>query len=82
MLYGSNVSYRCFGSIWLCFYKKCTSACIFHEKHVARELITRAIENTQDKDQGEESAELFCYCQTPYDDSKPYVGCDDLRCVY
>ena len=54
----------------------------FHKKHVARELITRAIENTQDKDQGEENVELFCYCQAPYDDSKPYVGCEDVHCNY
>ena len=54
----------------------------FHKKHVARGLIIRAIENTQDKDQDEESVELFCYCQTPYDDSKLYVGCDDLHCNY
>ena len=54
----------------------------FHKKHVARKLVTRAIKNTQDKDQGEEDVELFCYCQTPYDDSKPYVGCDDVHCNY
>ena len=48
----------------------------FHKKHVPGELITITIENTQDKDQGEENVELFCYCQTPDDDSKPYVGCD------
>ena len=46
----------------------------FHKKHVPRELITRTIENTQDKDQGEENVELFCYCQMPNDDSKSYVG--------
>ena len=54
----------------------------FHKKHVARELITRAIENTQDKDQGEEDVELFCYCQTPHDNSIPYVGCDDVHYKY
>ena len=26
----------------------------FHKKHVARKLVTRAIKNTQDKDQGED----------------------------
>ena len=51
-----------------------------HKKHVARELVIRAIENTQNKDQGEEDVELFCCCQTPpYDDSKPYFGCDDVH---
>ena len=39
----------------------------FHKKHVPRELITITIENTQDKDQGEENVELFCYRETPYD---------------
>ena len=54
-----------------------------HKKHVARELIIRAIENTQNKDQGEEDVELFCCCQTPpYDDSKPYFGCDDVHWNY
>ena len=54
----------------------------FHKKHVPRELITRTIENTQDKDQGEENVELFCYCQTPNDDSKSYVGCDVVHFNY
>ena len=54
----------------------------FHKKHVTRELITTAIENTQYQDHGEEDVELFCYCQTPYDDSKPYVGCNDVHCNY
>ena len=54
----------------------------FHKKHVTRELITTAIENTQYQDHGEEDVELFCYCQTPYDDSKPYVGCNDAHCNY
>ena len=40
----------------------------FHKKHVPRELITRTIENTQDKDQGEENVELFCYRETLYDE--------------
>ena len=40
----------------------------FHKKHVAREIITRVIENTQDKDQGEENVELFCYRETLYDE--------------
>ena len=64
------------------FTKKVPVLVEFHKKHVAKELITRAIKNTQDKDQGEEDVELFCYCQTPYDDSKPYVGCDDVHCNY
>ena len=54
----------------------------FHKKHVARELITSAIENTQDKDQGKENVELFCYCQTPYDDNKSYVPYDDVHSNY
>ena len=54
----------------------------FHKKHVPGELITQAIENTQDKDQSKENVKLFCYCQTPYDDSKPNAGCDDAQCNY
>ena len=76
----SNVLCWCFGSARLFFYKKCTS--IIPWKHVAWELITKAIENTQDKDQGEENVQLFCYCQTPYDHIKPYVGCNDVHCNY
>ena len=58
------------------FTKKVPVLVEFHKKHVARKLITRAIENTQDKDQGEVDVELFCSCQTPYDDSKLHVSCD------
>ena len=47
----------------------------FHKKHLARELRTRAIENTQ----GEETNSI---CQTPCGDSKPCVGCDDVHCNY
>ena len=54
----------------------------FNKKHFARELITRAIKNTQDKDQGKENVELFCYFQTPYDNSKPHFSCDDVNCNY
>ena len=78
----SNVLYNCFGSIWWFFYKKCAIAVGFHKKHVPRELITRAIENAQYKDQCKEDVELFCYCQTPCDDSKPDAGCDDVHCSY
>ena len=54
----------------------------FHKKHVPRELITKTIENTQNKDQGEENVQLFCYCQTPNDDSKSYVSCDVVHFNY
>ena len=63
------------------FTKKVPVLVEFHKKHFPRELISREIENTQDKDQIQD-VELFCYCQTPFDDSKPYVGCDDEHCNY
>ena len=77
-----NVLYWCFGSIRWFFYKKCASGCRTPWKYVATELITSTIENTLDKYQGEENIELFCYCKTPYDDIKPYVGCNDGHCSY
>ena len=64
------------------FTKKVPVLVEFHKKIFPRELITREIENTQDKDQIQEDVEPFCYCQTPYDDSKPYVDCDDVHCNY
>ena len=56
-----------------CFTKNVPMLVEFYKKYVVRELITRAIENTQ----GEDSVEPFCYCH-----SKPYVRCDDLHCNY
>ena len=28
------------------------------------------------------SAKLYCFCQTPYDDTKSYIGCDNSGCKY
>ena len=54
----------------------------FHQRHVCRELVTRAIENSDINIKEKQHTELYCYCQQTFNEKKPMVGCDGENCNF
>ncbi len=54
----------------------------FYLKHVIPELLTRCIENGEDKENAVVANKLYCICQSIYDGEEQWIGCDSTNCKY
>ena len=54
----------------------------FHLSHIAREIITRNIEQKVQLETTEKEIDLYFHCQKPYNENEQMIGCYNVNCPY